>query len=189
MKDTVSLRGDDKKESPMDEGIIGAPVIRPDAVDKVRGEAKYVDDLLFTGMLYARVIRSTMPHARLNGLDLSHVEDDPSVVCIVTADDVPGENVVHVVYDDQPALAKEVVRYIGEPIALVAAKDRISAERAAELAKIDYKPLPVVSDPIAALADDAPAVAVPEVVEEGRNVFNHMRLRKGDVEKALRKRM
>ena len=185
MKNTVSSRDDDKKGGPMAEGIIGAPVLRPDAVDKVRGEAKYVGDLIFSGMLYARVIRSSVSHARLNGLDLSHVEDDPSVVCIVTADDVPGENVVHVVYDDQPALAKEVVRYIGEPIALVAAKDRISAERAAELALIDYKPLPVVSDPIAALADDAPAVAVPEVVEEGRNVFNHMRLRKGDVEEGF----
>jgi len=185
MKDTVSLRGDDKEGGAMAEGIIGAPVLRPDAVDKVRGEAKYVDDLLFSGMLYARVIRSSVPHARLNGLDLSHVEDDSSVVCIVTADDVPGENVVHVVYDDQPALAKEVVRYIGEPIALVAAKDRISAERAAELALIDYEPLPVVSDPIAALSDEAPAVAVPEVVEEGKNVFNHMRLRKGDVEEGF----
>jgi len=182
MKDTVSSREDGKKKDHETGGMIGASVLRPDAVDKVRGEARYVDDLVFTGMLYGRVMRSSVPHARLNGFDLSQVESDPSVVCTVTADDVPGENIVHVVYDDQPALAKEIVRYIGEPIALVAARDRIGAERAAKLAKIDYEPLPVVSDPIVALSDDAPAVAVPEVVEEGKNVFNHMRLRKGDVE-------
>ena len=182
MTDTVSSREDGKKKDHETGGMIGASVLRPDAVDKVRGEARYVDDLVFTGMLYGRVMRSSVPHARLNGFDLSQVESDPSVVCTVTADDVPGENIVHVVYDDQPALAKEIVRYIGEPIALVAARDRIGAERAAKLAKIDYEPLPVVSDPIVALSDDAPAVAVPEVVEEGKNVFNHMRLRKGDVE-------
>jgi CO/xanthine dehydrogenase Mo-binding subunit len=165
--------------------MIGAPVLRPDAIDKVRGEAKYVGDLVFTGMLHGRVIRSTMPHARINEVDLSRVKEDPDVICTVTARDVPGENVVHVIYDDQPALAKEVVRYIGEPIALVVAKDRASAERAAKLAKIDYEDLPVISDPIAALSNDAPAIAVPEVVEEGVNVFNHMRLRKGDVEQGF----
>ncbi|MEA3238835.1 MAG: xanthine dehydrogenase family protein molybdopterin-binding subunit [Candidatus Bipolaricaulota bacterium] len=175
-------RGNTKNKGLPPGEMIGAPVLRPDAIDKVRGEAKYVGDLVFSGMLHARVIRSTMPHARLRGVDLSSVEKDPSVVCTVTADEVPGENIVHVVYDDQPALAKEIVRYIGEPIALVAASDRLGAERAAKLAVIDYEPLPIVSDPIVALSDDAPAVAVPEVVEEGKNVFNHMRLRKGDTE-------
>ena len=51
------------------QGIIGASVLRPDALDKVRGEAKFVDDLAFTGMLYAKVIRSTVPHARIANLD------------------------------------------------------------------------------------------------------------------------
>jgi len=77
------------------------------------------------------------------------------------------------------------VRYIGEPIALVAASGRLGAERAAKLAVIDYEPLPIVSDLIDALSDDAPVVAVPEVVEEGKNVFNHMRLRKGNVEEGF----
>ncbi len=182
MKEMVSSRGDTKSKGLTPGGMIGASVLRPDAVDKVRGEAKYVGDLVFTGMLYGRIIRSTVPHARVRGINLSRVESAPSVVCTVTSDDVPGENVVQVIYDDQPALAKEIVRYIGEPIALVAARDRISAEHAAKLAVIDYEPLPVVSDPMIALSEDAPAVAVPAVVEEGKNVFNHMRLRKGDVE-------
>jgi len=178
--------GDEVKNKGLTPGeMIGAPVLRPDAVDKVRGEAKYIGDLAFTGMLHGRVIRSTMPHARLRRVDLSGVESDPSVVCTVTSDDVPGENVVHVIYDDQPALAKDIVRYIGEPIALVVAKDRASAERAAKLVRIDYEPLQVVSDPISALSEDAPAVAAADVVEEGANVFNHMRLRKGDVDEGF----
>ena len=185
MNDHAGSQDDTKNKDLTPSEMIGASVLRPDAVDKVRGEAKYVGDLVFTGMLYARVIRSDVPHARLNGIDLSKVNEDPSVVCTVTSDEVPGENIVHVVYDDQPALAKGIVRYIGEPIALVAATDRVSAERAAKLAKVDYEPLSIVSDPIVALADDAPAVAVPEVVEEGKNIFNHMRLRKGDVEKGF----
>jgi len=164
------------------QGLIGAPALRPDAIDKVRGEARYIDDLAFPGMLYACVIRSTIPHGRITGIDLSKAEADPSVLCTVTADDVPGENVVHVVYDDQPALAAGIVRYIGEPIALVAATDRAGARRAERLAEIDYEALPFVTDPIDALAADAPAVAVPEAAEGGNNLFNYMRIRKGDAD-------
>ncbi|HHK67320.1 MAG TPA: selenium-dependent molybdenum hydroxylase 1, partial [Candidatus Acetothermia bacterium] len=77
-------------------GLIGSSIDRPDAIDKVRGEARYVDDLALPGMLYGAVIRSEHPHARIKGVDLSAVEEDPDVVCTVTARDVPGENVVHV---------------------------------------------------------------------------------------------
>jgi CO/xanthine dehydrogenase Mo-binding subunit len=136
-------------------------------------------------MLYGRVIRSTSPHARLTGLDLTEVESNPAVVCTVTADDVPGENVVHVIYDDQPALAAGVVRYVGEPVALLAAEDRTSAREAAAGAKIKYKELPAVFDPIEALSPNAPAVALPEAVEESPNLFNAMRVRKGDVEQGF----
>jgi CO/xanthine dehydrogenase Mo-binding subunit len=165
--------------------ITGTSALRPDAIDKVRGEARFVDDFAFPGMLYGRVIRSTSPHARLTGLDLTEVENDPAVVCTVTADDVPGENVVHVIYDDQPALAAGVVRYVGEPIALLAAEDRTSAREAAAGAKIEYEELPAVFDPIEALSPDAPAVALPEAIEESPNLFNAMRVRKGDVEQGF----
>jgi len=165
--------------------IIGSSIPRSDAVDKVVGQAKYVDDLIFAGMLYGHVIRSSVPHAHLKHIDLCQVNKHPSVFCTVTSDDIPGENIVQVIYDDQPALAKDIVRYIGEPIALVVATDRLAARSAADLAKITYEALPAVYDPIEALSDDCPAVARPEVVEEKKNVFNHMRLRKGDVERGF----
>ncbi len=165
--------------------LIGAGIPRPDAVDKVRGEARFVDDLAFSGMLFGKVIRSAVPHARIRKLDLTKVVDHPQVVCTVTADEIPGRNVVHVIYDDQPALAKEIVRYVGEPIALIAAQDRRSACEAETLAQIDYKELPAVYDPLEALKPDAPVVAVPEAVEQRPNLFNKMRLVKGDIEQGF----
>ena len=181
-RSSIGVNQEQKRER---QGIIGASSLRLEATDKVRGEAKFVDDLSFPGMLYAKVIRSTVPHARITNLDLSCVGKHTGVVCTLTADEVPGENIVHVIYDDQPALADGIVRYIGEPIALLAAEDRRSTERAARLATIDYEQLPAVFDPLSALSPDAPTVAVSEAVEEKPNVFNTMRIRKGDIERGF----
>ena len=110
--------------------LIGAGLSRPDAVDKVQGAARFADDLVFPGMLHGAVVRSPHPHAKILRIDLSPILEDPDVHCVVTHEDVPGDNVVHVVYDDQPALASDIVRYVGEPVALVAATTRRAAKRA-----------------------------------------------------------
>ena len=163
--------------------LIGAGVARPDALDKVRGEARYADDLSFPGMLHAAVVRSPHAHARVLRIDPTAALEDPDVACVATHEDVPGPNIVHVIYDDQPALAAGVVRYIGEPVALVAAATRRAAKRAAMMVVVDYEELPVVSDTLQALAPDAPTiVAEPAAAEGGGNLFNEMILRKGDVE-------
>lgn len=163
--------------------MIGAPVPRPDAVDKVRGEARYTDDLAFPGMLHGAVVRSSVPHARIVRIDRCGALDDPDVTCVLSAADVPGENIVHVIYDDQPALARDTVRYVGEPVALVAATSRRAAKRAVERVVVEYEELPAVSDPRAALEPNAPIlVADPAAAEGGGNLFNAMVLRKGDVE-------
>jgi CO/xanthine dehydrogenase Mo-binding subunit len=163
--------------------LIGADVRRPDAVDKVRGQARFADDLVFPGMLHGAVVRSPHPHARILKIDPSGALDDPNVVCVVTHEDVPGDNAVHVVYDDQPALASDVVRYVGEPVALVAATSRRTAKQAADLVEVEYEELSVVDDPVDALASDAPViVADPDAAEGGGNCFNKMVLRKGDAE-------
>lgn len=166
--------------------LIGASVPRPDAVDKVRGEARYVDDLVFSGMLHGAVVRSPHPHAKIARIDPSGALDDPDVACVITCDDVPGANVVHVIYDDQPALARETVRYVGEPVALVAAVSRRVAKRAAKCVAVEYEELPVVSDTQAALEPNAPIiVADPVAAEGGGNLFNAMVLRKGNVERGF----
>ncbi|MBU0596110.1 xanthine dehydrogenase family protein molybdopterin-binding subunit, partial [Candidatus Bipolaricaulota bacterium] len=166
--------------------LIGAGVSRPDAVEKVRGEARYVDDLAFPGMLHAAVVRSPHPHAKILGIDPSAALEDPDVFCTATHNDVPGANIVHVIYDDQPALAHDVVRYVGEPVALVAAATRRAAKQAAAKVVVDYEQLPVVSDPRDALQPDAPIiVADPAAAEGGGNLFNKMVMRKGDIEQGF----
>jgi len=163
--------------------LIGAGLPRPDAVDKVRGDAKYVDDLAFPGMLHGWVVRSPHPHARILHVDTASAFSHPDVSCLVTHADVPGSNVVHVIYDDQPALARDVVRYVGEPVALVAAASRKAAKLAAEGMKIEYEELPVVSDPVEALLPTSPViVSLAEAAEGGGNLFNEMVLNKGDAE-------
>lgn len=167
--------------------VIGAGVIRPDAADKVRGEARFADDLAFPGMLHGWIVRSPHPHARVRGIDAEDAHRLADVDCVVTADEIPGENIVHVIYDDQPALARDVVRYIGEPVALVVAGTRAAARRAAGMIRIDYDPLPAVVDPMDALSAEAPVIiADPTAAEGGGNIFNGMVLRKGDVEQGFR---
>ncbi|MCK5246684.1 xanthine dehydrogenase family protein, partial [Candidatus Bipolaricaulota bacterium] len=163
--------------------LIGAGLPRPDAVDKVRGDAKYVDDLAFPGMLHGWVVRSPLPHAKVLHVDTASAFSHPDVSCLVTHADVPGSNVVHVIYDDQPALARDVVRYVGEPVALVAATSRKAAKLAAEGMKIEYEELPVVSDPVEALRPTSPViVSLAEAAEGGGNLFNEMVLYKGDAD-------
>ena len=163
---------------------IGSGLPRPDAWGKVRGSTRYVDDLAFPGMVHLAVVRSEWPHARISGIHVQTATQHPLVVCAVAAADVPGENVVHVVYDDQPVLAAEIVRYVGEPIAVIAAESRRVAKQAARLVEIDHEPLPAITDPLAALAADAPRVGLPYASEDG-NLFNAMRLRNGNVEKGF----
>ncbi len=159
---------------------VGASVLRPDAEGKVRGEARYADDLTFAGMLHAKVIRSARSHAQVVSLDLSAVEAHPEVACVATPHDISGENIVPVIYRDMPLLAADVVRYVGEPIALLAADTREAAESAAGKARIEYADLPAVFDPREAARPRSPQVALPVGAETG-NVFNHMVIRTGDV--------
>ncbi|MGD9675171.1 MAG: xanthine dehydrogenase family protein molybdopterin-binding subunit [Candidatus Bipolaricaulia bacterium] len=161
---------------------IGASVPRPDAADKVRGEARFADDLAFPGMVHVAVVRSPHAHAKILSMDAAKARMDPDVVGVITHRDVPGANVVHVIYDDQPALADGVVRYIGEPVALVAATSRRAARKAVQSVRVEYEPQPAVTDPLSALEPEAPVVCVPAAAEGGGNVFNRMVLEKGDVE-------
>jgi len=166
--------------------LIGASVPRPDAVDKVRGEARYVDDLVLPGMLHLAIVRSPHPHARVGKIDARAALARSDVVSVLTSEDVPGENTVHVIYDDQPALAEGIVRYVGEPVALVAATSRRAARAAVADVKVEYDPLPAVTDPLDGLKPDAPVVVRdPAVSEGGGNLFNELVLRKGDVKKGF----
>ncbi len=100
---------------------VGKNVARKDGIPKVCGSALYTDDLSFPGMLYGRTIRSTVPHAEIESIELRF---DPEGFTVVRADDIPGRNVVALIEDDQPCLAEHEIRHVGEPVLLLAHEDR-----------------------------------------------------------------
>ncbi len=161
--------------------VIGKTVIRPDAVDKVTGRALFTDDLTFEGMLFARVKRAHVPHAILRRLSLSKAQALPGVIAVLTAEDIPGEHNHGLVIPDWPALVGvgERVRYVGDAVAILAATTQNIADKAVELIEAEYEPLPILTDPIQALAPDAP-----QLHKQG-NLLKHIKVRKGDVAKGF----
>ncbi|MBW0090452.1 molybdopterin-dependent oxidoreductase [Pseudonocardia sp. KRD-184] len=158
-------------------GRIGDSPLRPDATLKVTGEFAYASDLWHDDMVWGVTLRSPHPHARILGIDVSAALAVPGVSAVLTADDVPGHNAVGLEHLDTPALATGVVRYEGEPVALVAADHPETARRAAKRIVVDYEVLPAVTDPRRALDDDAPVV---HEGHEGGNLVRKMQIRRGD---------
>jgi xanthine dehydrogenase D subunit len=155
-------------------GRIGDSPLRPDGVLKVTGEFAYSSDLWHDDMVWGATLRSPHPHARIVSIDVAAALAVPGVAAVLTADDVPGVNAVGLEHLDTPALATGVVRYEGEPVALVAADHPETARRAAKRIVVDYEVLPAVTDPRLALDDDAPQV------HPGGNLVRAMQVRRGD---------
>jgi CO/xanthine dehydrogenase Mo-binding subunit len=124
-------------------------VPRVDAVPKVLGLARFTDDLVVPGAWHGCTVRSAVPHARLLGIDRDS-EFDWSRVVLLTAADVPGDNVIHLMKDDQPVLAGDEIRHVGEPVALVAAPTLALARAARDHVRLRTEPLPAVNDMLAA---------------------------------------
>jgi xanthine dehydrogenase D subunit len=155
-------------------GGVGESALRPDGTLKVTGEFAYASDLWHDDMVWGVTLRSPHPHARIRGIDVSEALAVAGVTAVLTADDVPGENAFGLEHADQPVLAADVVRYEGEPVALVAADHPETARRAARRIRVDYEVLPALTDPRQALDDDAPQV------HPTGNLVRHLRLRRGE---------
>jgi CO/xanthine dehydrogenase Mo-binding subunit len=123
-------------------------VPRVDAIPKLIGETRYVDDYVAPGAWHGTTVRATEPHARLLGIDRDP-DFDWSRVVVLTAADVPGENVIHLMKDDQPVLAAEEICHFGEPVALVAAPTLELARAARDHIRLRTEPLPAVLDLLA----------------------------------------
>jgi CO/xanthine dehydrogenase Mo-binding subunit len=156
---------------------IGRSVLRREGVGKLTGDAVYVDDLPTAGVWFGGTVRSTEPHARI--LDIKR---DPSFpwgdVAVVTAADIPGENVVSLIEDDQPALAGATIRHAEEAVALVAGPDRELVERAVRAIVVETEARPAILD-----IDDALSSEI--VLREPDNVFKRIDIGKGDAAAAL----
>lgn len=170
--------------------IIGKPVPRHDAWEKVFGLTRYAADFSMPNMLYGKVLRSRYPSARILFIDTAKAQRLEGVRAVLTAKDVPRNESVtrfgqtHTVGGGfeglYRVLADKKVHYLGEAVALVAAETEETALKALDLIKVEYEPLPGVFDPVEAMKPDAPQV------QEGRsNIITHYEVVKGDVERGF----
>ena len=159
--------------------VLGQPVVRNDALDKVTGRLKYPGDLNMEGQLYAKMLWSERPHARIE-IDTSEAEAMPGVVAVFTGKDVP-HNHFGLIFKDQPVFSFDVVRSVGDPIAMVVAQTEEIAAQARDRIRVEYKDLPVVTDPREAMKPGAPLIHE----KKGTNVLKSYRIRKGDVQKGF----
>ena len=155
---------------------LGESAARPDGVPKVRGEFAFSSDLFSEGMLWGHIVRSPHPAAAIRGIDVSEALRIPGVRAVLTSDDVPGRKTYGLDYPDQPVFAWDVVRYMGEPVAAVAAVHPETARRAAAAIIVDYAPTEPLTDPVAA-ADAEP-------IHPLGNVLHRQRVRTGDPDAA-----
>ena len=161
-------------------GRIGDSPLRPDGALKVTGEFAYASDLWHDDMVWGVTLRSPHPHARIVSIDIGEALAVPGVSAVLTAADIPGSNAVGLEHLDTPALATGVVRYEGEPVALVAADHPETARRAAKRIVVEYAVLPAVTDPRHALDADAPLVHESRRHDCGGNLVRKMQVRRGD---------
>jgi CO/xanthine dehydrogenase Mo-binding subunit len=166
--------------------VVGQSPAHHDFVNKVRGTLLYAADWNLPGMIHGKVVRSDVAPAKIVRIDTSAAERLEGVVAVLTAADVPHNAIVEHASGglgeltvEQPVLAGDRVRYVGEPVAVVAATDPETAAEAADLVEVEYEPLPGVYRPEDAMADGAPLVH-----DEG-NVLVNWHLERGDVEAAF----
>ena len=171
---------------------VGKPVPPEDTALKVTGTAMYTYDWSPPGTLHAKLVTSTVPHAKITRINIERAKEVAGVALVMTGKDMPFR--VGMYAGDRDLLAVEKVRWAGHPVALVIAETLEAAERASEMVDVEYESLPAVFDPVEALKPEAPILH--ERMEEykhapvfypvpGTNIANRFRLVHGDVEKGL----
>jgi CO/xanthine dehydrogenase Mo-binding subunit len=154
--------------------VVGTPVPRKEGYAKVTGQARYIDDLKFPGMIYGATVRSAGPRGRITNICFApHIPWNEFT--IVTAQDIPGKNCISLILDDQPCLANEIVNHPEEAVVLLAHPNRYLLEEARRGVTIELEPLPTVFS-----IDDA--LARRQVIWGEDNVFKKFLVKKGDVD-------
>jgi CO/xanthine dehydrogenase Mo-binding subunit len=155
--------------------IIGTSQPRKDAWAKVDGSARYTADIPERDVQYGVLVRSPHHHARILKIDSAAAKAVSGVLAVLTAQDVPGDKTFGALVADQPVLALDVVRHVGEPVVLVVANSKRAVHAAAEKVGIEYEPLPAVFDPVQALEAGQPQV------HPGGNLLSQFEISTGDV--------
>ena len=164
------------------EPVMGARTPRLDAPGKVTGAIKYAADMELANMLHMAVLRSPHPYAKIVSIDASAALAIPGVEVVLTSEDVPGIDNFGVFIEDQPIMAREYVRYVGEAVAAVAAETADIAMAASKLIKVKYEVLEGIFDPYLAMKDGAPQLHH----FAKNNITKHTKIRKGDVEEGFK---
>lgn len=184
-------------ESPS-ESPVGVNFVRKDSFSKVTGRAKYVNDFFMDNMLYGAILRSQVAHGKIISLDVSKARQLPGVKAVLSAQDV-GKRLFGQEVRDQPVFAFDKVRYVGEPLATVAAVDPETAEAALKLIEVNIEELPANFDAVDSMAKDAVIIhedfdnyekvntIIPDGPDAPKNVCWHIRVHKGDVEAGFAK--
>ena len=173
-------------------GPVGQSIPRVEGPAKVAGLIKYTADVDRPGVLWGKVLRSPLPHARILNVDTSRAKTLPGVKAVITGHDV-SSRLVGASLKDMPVLAQDRVRFVGEEIAAVAAIDSDAAEEAIALIHVEYEELPAVFDPLEAMKAEAPIIhsdyasyeGPPTKAPELRNVQTLVQQSKGDIEKGF----
>ena len=172
---------------------VGIPSPRVEGEQKVGGGAVYAVDVTLPDMLWAKVLRSSLAHARIKNIDASKALALPGVKAVLTGADLAGAKIGKKIVD-MPLLADQVVRYVGEKVAAVAAESEAVAEAALDLIEVEYEELPIVTDVMEATQTNAP-VLHPNVgdykgllhkIDTPSNVFVHLTWKKGEVVEGFR---
>lgn len=173
--------------------VVGTDVPRVDGLEKVTGAAKYTADLKFPRLLHVAVVRSPHPHARVLDVKTEKASRMPGVRAVASGRDFPLHTGIYL--KDQTVFATDRVRFVGDPVAAVAAETPELAAEAAAQVRVEYEPLPPIFDVEEGISEGAPLVhpdlgsyeVVPWIrPKAGTNVCNHLKIRKGDYASALR---
>ncbi|MDI7260373.1 MAG: xanthine dehydrogenase family protein molybdopterin-binding subunit [Thermodesulfobacteriota bacterium] len=159
--------------------VVGKRIPRVEGYDKVTGMALYVADIKLPNMLYGKVLRSPIPHAKILHVDTEKAKRLPGVRAVITGEDTPKVKWGAFI-NDMHVLAFDKVRFVGDEVAAVAAVDEATAEEALDLIKVDYEELPAVFDPFKAMEPGAP------IIHDGGNIALHRKFVKGDFERAMK---
>ena len=158
--------------------FVGRELERADAAAKVAGRAAFAYDLKKEEMLFACVFRSDRPHARIRQIDTREALSLPGLARILSAKDIPGKNLFGAIRKDQPFLADGAIRFRGEPLLVVVAKNEEVARRACALIRVDY-------DEIAPILSPADAESSPLHLHKNGNLLSNRVVRKGDIDKGF----
>ena len=158
---------------------VGKSLRRKDAWDKTTGKALYTADIPVEKLKVGLIVRSPHHYARILEIDIKRSMEIPGVLAVLTSDDIPGDKVFGPLVADQPSLASDVVRHLGEPVVLIIAETKQAAEEAKNQIQVSYDPLKPVFDPVQAAQKEAP-----QLHQDG-NVITALNICDGDIEQGF----